>query len=379
MDTKTKIAPYTPLNVNRLESITNIIANILSGFPDTARPTNEFGKDVFYHYTSIDKLFKILDGDSLWASRSSFSNDSTEGKMLGEEWIKENQYYGDNYIVCFCDKNDILSQWRGYCPKGGVSIGFKFIKESIYTICLNNTNDKPLSSGKNVDLYINSPLPVIYCQTANSLTRDKGINVQEDLFNLWDTINEESAGISMQDIVPYLKSDFFRDEREYRLVFDNTKGELDDYIQFRELKDGTQLPYIVVKSGNLLNCGHNLKRTYTKDRIDEIFSEHIKSRQREPIVIPNGVDQKAVCRAFTEHIKNHKKDMLNNTTLRTRWDNNPLMLLCDGHLPIVSITISPSPNQEYIKEVVERFCRSRYWLQNVEVNCSRIPYIYPTI
>ncbi len=376
--------PYIALNEFKLLSVTKAINGLISGFPAESRPAAKSTcTDIIYHYTYIYKLFFILEGDSFWASRSRFSNDSTEGEILGEEWINLEHYYGDNYIVCFCGDNDKLSQWRGYCPNGGASIGFKFISESTYTICKSGMSE-PKS---NMELYKNTPLPVIYCRMDNRAENDNGIyDVKENLQNSWKEIEqllpETNKGlykIGLRDIVPYLKSGYFIEESEYRLMFDNSNGELEDYIQFRTLTDGTKIPYIIVKCGDLLRGEHSIKRYFSTEKIGEIFKEHIESRIREPIVIPAGKDQKDVCREFTKLFNQHKIERANTPKLEKRWEANPLRIICEGHLPIVSITVSPSPKQKYIKEVIERFCKSKYWLQNVEINCSNIPYINPNI
>lgn len=47
-------------------------------------------------------------------------------EVLGEtDHEKDDEIQGDCYIVCFCDDNDRLSQWRGYA-KEGIAIGFDF-------------------------------------------------------------------------------------------------------------------------------------------------------------------------------------------------------------------------------------------------------------
>lgn len=71
----------------------------------------------FYHYTSLPVLFSILEGDAFWASNARFSNDAMEEKLLKSDY-KLNR---DDYAICFCSEDDILSQWRGYCHEGGAS------------------------------------------------------------------------------------------------------------------------------------------------------------------------------------------------------------------------------------------------------------------
>ena len=366
-------------NEEQLERVTKCIDIVLSGFKYSARPNSNPNSSILYHYTPFSKLFDILEGDSFWASRSRFSNDSTEDRILGKDWIEEQQYYGDNYIVCFCEHGDILSQWRGYCPNGGASIGLKFNPKHVYTLLHADYEDKTILTGKQIETYKNTPLPVIYCNPGQS---DYGVDIKEDLLKLFEEERMKKNKMRLTEIVPYLKNGYFHEEVEYRLNFDNSDGKLENCIKFRKSSDGSLVPYIVVKYGDLLDSGRCLKHTYTKKKINEIFKNHLSSPQRNPIIIPCGKDQSEICSSFSKKLKEYKKEIYKNKKIADDYERllrKPQYILCDGHLPIVSITVSPSPNQEYMKEVIERFCRSRYWLQNVEVTCSQIPYIAPQL
>lgn len=367
------------LNEDRIKNIDNCIYKIRKGFPVLYK--NSFYKTQnLYHYTSFEKLFNILEGDALWASRSRFSNDSTEDMALGENWIKQEQYYGDNYILCFCDTDDILSQWRGYCPQGGASICFSFPSEySSYTLLHNDYDETSATKINNFEIYKNRPMPVVYCKSPQTLA--KGIET-DDLIKFFEDPKIQSLNISSSDMAPYLKNGYFYEEREFRLVFDNSNGELSKCIRFRKLKDGSRVPFIVVKYGDIIEGRRLLSLTYDKTAVNNLFKQNITNRFRTPIIIPFGKDQEDICIALSRKIKEHKKELFKDDRKYVelkRCENNPIQIICEGHLPIVSITVSPAPNQEYMKEVIERFCKSKYWLQNVEVKCSKIPYIAPKL
>lgn len=369
------------MNQDRIVEIEKCLSKIKIGFPDFSDSRLEYGEQLLFHYTSFEKLFSILDNDSFWASRSRFSNDSTEDKLLGENWLKKEQYYGDNYILCFCKEDDVLSQWRGYCPQGGATIGLQFPK-GFSTYALLNANCESVSgiSGEYIELYQNRPLPVIYCQTNDS--KVSGINIKNDLLKLFSEPEMNNIDAELYDIVPYLKNSYFFEEKELRLVFNNSNRDLENCIRFRKLDDGSMVPYIVVKYGNLLEMGRDLSYTYSKDYVVELFNQKIKDKDGSPIIIPAGRNQADACAFLSNEIISFKKKIYNDDKLQFEqemWEEEPIRVLCDGHLPIVSITVSPSPNQEYMKEVIERFCKSRYWLQNVEVKCSKIPYIAPKL
>ncbi|WP_137917646.1 DUF2971 domain-containing protein [Hydrogenophaga sp. 2FB] len=103
-----------------------------------------------YHYTSLDSVLSILTKGQLWASEIRFMSDAQELKnacdllvqacdiqskheSAGEavfyqmiDWIRWRLLEGSSqYVVCFSERGNQLSQWRGYCPDGkGVSLGF---------------------------------------------------------------------------------------------------------------------------------------------------------------------------------------------------------------------------------------------------------------
>lgn len=100
------------------------------------------------HYTTLAGALSIIDGGDLWLTNSRYSNDDEEldhgyavvkdvlDQMKNDaRWTESNledlhnrltAARGDQvYICCFCEKDDLLSQWRGYAENGGgVSIEF---------------------------------------------------------------------------------------------------------------------------------------------------------------------------------------------------------------------------------------------------------------
>ncbi len=115
---------------------------------------------MLYHYTSLDGLIGIINGNSVWASHCKYLNDSTEyiHALNAPISISNNIYMDDDYlspfgfsirkalgemihnnvyVSSFSEKPDLLSQWRGYCPPGrGVCIGFK--REVLEEFCKEN-------------------------------------------------------------------------------------------------------------------------------------------------------------------------------------------------------------------------------------------------
>jgi hypothetical protein len=110
-----------------------------------------------FHYTSLEGLLGIVKDNSIWATNILYLNDASElnyakdlfrsqllnfQKKLGNAFMPEYRFFqqlienfdhfivGYDFFVCsFSEEDDLLSQWRGYCPGGiGFSLGFEFSK-----------------------------------------------------------------------------------------------------------------------------------------------------------------------------------------------------------------------------------------------------------
>lgn len=306
----------------------------------------------FYHYTSLPVLFSILDGNEFWAANVRFSNDAMEEKMLR----LDNLSARDDYIICFCAENDKLSQWRGYCHNGGVAIKLYLTFPQNYSI-LHNDFDKT----GNYEIYENTPLPVVYLNSeSNTFVKRKEVS------NII-AASKYSGDIRLEDLLPYMKNGYFYEEKELRFVFSNINGNLSKCIRFRTLQDGVKVPYIVVRHGIVGkmngNCLTNVAE-YNDDRIEELAS------QRLPIWIEEGFNQEAKYYEMMKRVEEFQKKVK---------PAYPVRVFCKGRLPIEKITVAPTYDRERKAEQIKRFCMSKYWLNNVEVEVSKIPYIQPTL
>lgn len=107
--------------------------------------------EVIYHYTSFAGFEGIVKSRTIWATDIRFLNDRREfdhaislskeildklpdspsrnlfGKMF--KGVLEEAFGGNDLTVCissFSERADLLSQWRGYCPRGqGVCFGLR--------------------------------------------------------------------------------------------------------------------------------------------------------------------------------------------------------------------------------------------------------------
>jgi hypothetical protein len=104
-----------------------------------------------YHYTDSRGLIGILESKKLWATDINYLNDSMElrygseiiSKAIEEKlaeqtdelktfledvrvYVMINSSSTNAYVVCFCEENNLLSQWRAYASRGaGYSIGIE--------------------------------------------------------------------------------------------------------------------------------------------------------------------------------------------------------------------------------------------------------------
>lgn len=123
-------------------------------------------ENILYHYTTADGLKGIIEHNELWATSAYYLNDSAEiyygyGLLTEvlDDWLKRNtrlanslsfglarhlrQWFGEDllkrnvitpiYLACFCEEDNLLSQWRAYGQSGGYSLGFKVSADIVIT------------------------------------------------------------------------------------------------------------------------------------------------------------------------------------------------------------------------------------------------------
>jgi hypothetical protein len=342
---------------NKLFELRKFLKDNSKSFWSGGKKLDNYNIPQLYHYTSLPILFDILESDSLWLSGLRFSNDSTEEKLLGDR-LDDHNYHGDNFVFCVADEHDLLSQWRGYCLNGGASIGLDIGREHKYSVLYDDFD----ITKKHIDID-SIALPVLYLPNISD-------NIIENVDLIIRTIKNKLKGYSpntstlcLNNFVPYIKHNSFSEEKEWRLLISNTNGELSKCVRFRRLKNGTKIPYIVVKCG-CVDESHECNLELSEEKIKEI----INSRKfPKSIFIPSCDNQNELCNLVRKHIREDKN-------LIKKMKGN-IRVFCEGHLPIKSITIAPMFDQNRVKEQVSRFCQSKYWLRDVDIRVSTIPYV----
>ncbi|MBM4054002.1 MAG: DUF2971 domain-containing protein [Planctomycetes bacterium] len=227
----------------------------------------EFYEDIpltLFHYTTQNGFLGIIDTKSLRMSDNKYLNDTTEytyAVQLVKDELKKRKYNKlRNFLdinrfdksferikeehpifVCsFSEKEDLLSQWRGYSPSGGgFSIGFdksdivrkkKKYREFNFVRCVYKNNDQRKFIRKFLD---DSVCTFQKYDVSNEYLKSCFIN---------------NFFLMLLTIVPMLKHRSFREEREWRIV-SNFRKIKSTKIKFREGKF-VIVPYVEFKFAN---------------------------------------------------------------------------------------------------------------------------------
>lgn len=242
-------------------------------------------KNILYHYCSIEVCNEILkhyfeneNQLELFATNYLFLNDTEElkngenilKKLLKEKFKELNEYDGNEelkkailstikrlelddldssvkdlkevYVTCFCQKNDLLNQWKYYGKNSGVSIGFDF----------NNCN-YDIYKGDSYDFYT---YPVIYKnKSKKQLLIDKIEKMcieYEDKKNQNTDINRMLSNHfdKIHMLCTLLKHKDFKDEKESRFIvsplYYESPKDISEQINYR-VKNNILVPYLKVK------------------------------------------------------------------------------------------------------------------------------------
>ena len=217
---------------------------------------------LLYHYCSTQKCFSILKNNNLRMSDIGKSNDYTELNLLFPRIFSEIEFcyrekpfnfeyegllgfealskllnhsyrywdeqfsYGKfyNYVVCFSESSDSLSQWRGYADDAkGCNIGFS--KQTLESLCLASSEVLELTK-----------VTYLVDEGVNKLCCDQALRILKQLKTYIRMIkikfhnNEDEINTHIRNFLNYeledaftdslkYKSDAFHEENEWRIYF----------------------------------------------------------------------------------------------------------------------------------------------------------------
>ncbi|UTL86305.1 DUF2971 domain-containing protein [Serratia marcescens] len=239
-----------------------ILKDPLAGFVYTGfLSTNRLIRmNKIYHYTDLNGLQGIVENHCLRATNLYFLNDEEEmhhgiaafenalnylNEELSQESIKILRHTlaihrlnqaRHNYNISFCQKSDLLSQWRGYAATQGV--------------CLEFDSDK-LESALDYQDYQVLSRGVFYTSRNSTLEAKAEILTFLKEENIIEISKEnklfeyKSASQLVTRLTPFFKHDSFKEESEYRIVIQpNIKAAP---VKFRVNQHGL-IPYLEVKA-----------------------------------------------------------------------------------------------------------------------------------
>lgn len=408
--------------------------NSTPNFQTTFFSEDEAERNV-YQYRSFSGFWAIIKSDSFWATDARFSNDTQEQRfganIMGHlldvaDSPLDLLELNEDYIVCFCGADDKLSQWRGYAPEGGVSIGFDFHSSvpfyalgkdeaaggigmpKVYQtefVQLGRVCYLPPRKGKEEDAY--------YRECAQSIEWPEGMG------GIMDPTIKRKCRELIKKNAPYIKHAGFSEEDESRLVFRNEDGSFSKCVRYKDAgKDGSRQPYIVVRAGDP-KCAHKkcVVRLCVQPNQTQMLLDALRARMVKTVVDD--------CRCTIS--RNDKTDSFCFGCTRRRWkgpfvkelcryrqassgaqwglrkDENSIIISqgidqervfnvvhevvqelglqipvwCEGHLPVRSITVSPCIHQKEVEESIRHYCRHIYWLRDVKIQSSSIPFRQP--
>lgn len=201
--------------------------------------------DPIFHYTDQVGLKGIIKNNCIWASKIHYLNDSTEfiySYQLLKQRLNEIEIISDKhrepfkeklieftsyfkrtniFAASFSKKEDLLSQWRAYCPPtGGFSIGFNY------------TDFKDTLKKAKADI-----VPCIYEKHHQIELIDeiiiKAYNNFKKSGELWNEDWTFDFNYNFIKLAATLKHPSFKKEEEWRIVTDSMSYS-DDQVDFRK-------------------------------------------------------------------------------------------------------------------------------------------------
>ena len=261
------------MNKKRTPSKINLVQEFRKKYIEDKLP------DFLYHYTSIEAFKSIIKNEEIYATVANYiTNDPSEmthAKKIALEILREREsdFNGKEklynnckdaiensdrskkfHCICsFSEQEDLLSQWRAYCPKGGVSIGFS--GERIE----NNIGDPCIQDGICVENYYNDYIREAYIYKCIYDPKEQKQKMNQLFGFLLEQKDVLLAGLFWKMIQSFsysFKHKSFEEEEEWRLCY---WPEKDNHNLKDRVKDSTLIPY-----WPFLTVDHNNKSIISK-------------------------------------------------------------------------------------------------------------------
>ena len=234
-----------------------------------------------YHYCNVNTFFNIIETNSIWLSDIEKSNDTLELSYIKKEYSKYlpmacyafADYHKQNnmayesirldallqvmnelqdfnvikvWAFCLSEKGDLLSQWRGYADDGdGISLGFKAstLNEIVESLC-------EVTQEKESALFLEK---INYSEKQMTEMLKTTINIDECAQCKTARILQEKlveAISKIETIAPCYKSPSFKEEKEWRIIFESIINPTCDYMKINESIDSAKIGNFSYRANN---------------------------------------------------------------------------------------------------------------------------------
>lgn len=262
-------------------SLDHALANASSRLAASRKHIQADPPELLFHYTNSAGMRGILESSRLWATNSRFLNDASEvaygmglfesivqarlsrssnevvSEFLGRTLHTTNAFDGmfDCYIACFCERDDLLNQWRVYAGSGGgYALGLRAKEIGRRWGGLSLTQNFLLRKVV-YDTDLQKRLILEVLELAERILGDatQALSVADA-----NNLIARSCQFVRSEVADYLfsfKHPAFAVEEEWRLCHIVSPGE-EDHVQFRDGPYGLT-PYVCLDPSPMAGVNHN--------------------------------------------------------------------------------------------------------------------------
>ncbi|MCM2455282.1 DUF2971 domain-containing protein [Rhizobium sp. CG4] len=252
--------------------------------------SNQKLNKIFSHYTSLDGFLNIIRESQIRASNILFLNDKEEmeygikiakevlaefdkeeGRKRSSRSLKVQMEIPDVYACCFCEEQDMLSQWRGYgAASQGVSI--QFDADALATLAKShNFQLVTVKYGKK------DAMSVLRERLQGAETTASIIRSLIELKNEEDYTADDVRRNMVLNLAPEFKNDAFKEECEWRIV---ATANVVKQVHYRT-RDNVIIPYVNIGNSNArlpitrVTVGPGKDSNLTRKSIEKFLSSNL--------------------------------------------------------------------------------------------------------
>ncbi len=220
---------------------------------------------LLYHYTTFEGLKGILKNRSIWFTHTSTLNDPLElkygknlildilnkeiskkhdpiiNKLLNALVVQINSFDDviyEAYVACFCESDNLLSQWRGYGHHGGgYNIGLEFTSDTKFYHVSDPFEDESYVILRKIIYHLDKQKELVSKYLSSILLNaSHAINHYKNhggLPDMWENMAAIESSNILCDLLLSFKSSVFEEENEWGLILAIQPEHKMDKLKFR--------------------------------------------------------------------------------------------------------------------------------------------------